>query len=345
MRTDIREALDSDQKTWDSTVNHPLQTWSWGQFRKKTGAIVKRLVVPENSVPAVGWQITFHRVPFTSFTVGYFPKGPEMTQRMIDTLFELGKKHNALYIQVEPNAEATKENRTETERIVKRKCPIVQPSHHPLFTKYSFILDLTRTEDALLAEMHPKTRYNIKVAQKHGVSVQEDSSKHTFDEYLRLTGETTSRQGFYAHNTTYHSMMWDTMHEAGIARMYKATLDKVTLAAWIVFGHKDMLYYPYGASSRTHREVMAPTLLLWEIMRRAKQKGYKSFDLWGAIGPNPDTKDPWYGFHRFKEGFHPRLAEYIGSYDLIIHPVLYRLFVYVNSIRWTLLKILRSRSF
>jgi lipid II:glycine glycyltransferase (peptidoglycan interpeptide bridge formation enzyme) len=188
--------------------------------------------------------------------------------------------------------------------------------------------------------MHPKTRYNIKVAQKHNVIVKEDNSKEAFKEYLRLTEETTSRQRFYAHNMSYHKTMWKTMRDAGIAHLFTASYEGKILSAWIVFVWGDTVYYPYGASGRDYREVMAPTLLLWQIAKWAKQKGLKYFDLWGAMGPNPDPNDPWYGFHRFKQGFNPRLIEFAGSFDLVLKPFHYRLYTLADTLRWKLLRLM-----
>lgn len=296
-------------------ITHPLQTPAWGEFRKAMGVDVARVN---------GWQVTFHKIPYTNWTVGYFPKGPAPTQKMVHDLRILGKQKNAIFIQIEPNTTA--------------KVPL-KPSHHPLFTKYTFVLDLAKSEDELLASMHPKTRYNIKVAQKHNVKIAEDNSPAAFKEYLRLTEETTSRQGFFAHNKNYHKTMWDIMHKAGIAHLFTATYEGEVLSAWIVFVWGDTVYYPYGASSREHREVMAPTLLLWDIARWAKQKGLKYFDLWGAMGPNPDTRDPWFGFHRFKQGFNPRLIEFSGSFDLVIKPFLYFMYTLADTVRWKFLKL------
>lgn len=269
------------------------------------------------------WQLTFHRVPFTPWTIGYFPKGPKPTKKMIEELLNLGRQKRAIFIQIEPNT---------TEKVA------LKPSHHPLFTKYTFVLDLTKSEEELMSAMHPKTRYNIRVAQKHNVTVKEDNSAYAFNAYLRLTEETTVRQGFYAHNTTYHKTMWEIMHSAGIAHLFTASLKGEVLSAWIVFVSGDTVYYPYGASGRDHREVMAPTLLLWEIAKWAKKNGLKKFDLWGALGPRPNEKDPWYGFHRFKQGFNPRLVEFVGSYDLVIHKPLYILYTIADTIRWKLLR-------
>ncbi len=270
-----------------------------------------------------GWLLTFHKIPYTPWTIGYFPKGPKPTKKMIDELISLGKQKRAIFIQLEPNSQ-----------LVTRNSQLI-PSHHPLFTKYTFILDLTKSEDELLADMHPKTRYNIRVAQKHGVVVAENND--AFTRYLSLTKETTSRQGFWAHNETYHRTMWDIMRKAGIAHLFTASYHGEILSAWIVFVYGDTVYYPYGASSRSHREVMAPTLMLWEIATWAKKKGLKKFDLWGALGPTPDEHDPWYGFHRFKQGFNPKLVEFIGSYDLVINKPLYILYTIADRVRWGVL--------
>lgn len=303
-------------------TSHPLQSEAWGSFRRAMGIDVIRLG---------DWQLTFHNIPFTPFTIGYFPKGPAPTKKMIEELKKLGRRKSAIFIQLEPNL--IKNCKLKIEKFD------LHSSHHPLFTKYTFVLDLTKSEEELLQAMHPKTRYNIRVAQKHSVVIKEDNSNEAFTEYLKLTAETTRRQGFYAHNEAYHTTMWHIMKKAGIAHLFTAAYQGSTLAAWIIFAWQDTVYYPYGASSREYRDVMAPNLLLWEIARWAKSKGYKKFDLWGSLGPHPDEHDPWYGFHRFKQGFNPALVEFVGSYDLVLHPILYRIYTMADTLRWKLLHI------
>lgn len=327
----IRSVPASDQKIWDKHTRHPLQSWTWGEFRKSMGIDVVRLGVYKNNVLTEGWQVTFHTIPHTPWAIGYFPKGPLPTQKMLEELKKIGRQKNAIFIQLEPNV-----NRNSSFTI--HHLSLLKPSHHPLFTKYTFVLDLTKSEDELLSSMSQKTRYNIRVAQKHGVTIQEDNSPEAFNDYLKLNEETTNRQGFYAHNISYHQHMWDMLSKEHIAHLFTAKYQGQTLAAWILFTWGDTLYYPYGASSRLHREVMAPNLLLWEIVKWAKKRNLSSFDLWGALGPTPNPDDPWYGFHRFKEGYRPQLVEYAGSYDLIIRPVWYRVYTLADFLRWTILK-------
>lgn len=336
--------LSQKPENWDSVATHPLQSWEWGEFRKKMGIDVVRIGGFLGETLTDGWQITFHKLPMLPFTVGYFPKGPKPTPEMMEALKKIGKAKNALFIQLEPNLIKTDTrppaSLTASQGGLTTDNHFV-PSHHPLFTKYTFVLDLTKSEEELTKAMHSKTRYNIKVAEKHNVTTAESSTEDAFKEYLRLSDETTKRQGFYAHSQTYHQTMWETLSKSGMAKLFTAAYEKETLAAWIIFAYGDTIYYPYGSSSRNHREVMAPTLLLWEIIQWGKKNGYKKFDLWGALGPEADENDPWFGFHRFKVGFTPTLVEYVGSYDLIIRPFLYQLYCVIDTIRWIILKKLR----
>lgn len=330
----IRTAQDADQSTWNSFANHPLQSWEWGQFRQAMNIDVARLIHVSNNKVKLAWQLTFHRIPHTPWMIGYFPKGPLPTTDMVSELTRLGREKHAIFIQLEPDSKA--ENKPFA-------LHSLTPSHRSLFTKFTFELDLAKSEEDLLKQFHPKTRYNIRVAQKHEVIITEDNSPQAFNEYLKLNRETTGRQGFYAHSSLYHQTMWSILHKAGIAKLFCATYKGEVVAAWILFIWKNKLYYPYGASSRNHREIMAPTLLLWEIIRWAKKQKLEIFDLWGALGPNPDPNDPWFGFHRFKQGFNPTLVEFVGSYDLVIHPMLYRLYCVLDSLRWAILKFRAKR--
>jgi lipid II:glycine glycyltransferase (peptidoglycan interpeptide bridge formation enzyme) len=327
----IRMATEADKDQWNDIATHPLQSWEWGEFRSRMDVDVVRLGIFENNKLIEGWQLTFHRIPYTPFSVGYFPKGPLPTAKMLSELKKLGVKKNALFIQFEPDVPLE-------EPFTLSNFPSLKRAHRPLFTKYNFVLDLTKPEEELLKQMHPKTRYNIRLSQRRGVTVKEDNSDRAFATYIRLSEETTHRQKFYAHNKKYHKTLWSILRKSGMARLFTATYQNTILSAWIIFTWKDTIYYPYGASSREHKELMAPNLLLWEIARWGKTNGFYYFDLWGAMGPNPDIRDPWYGFHRFKQGYSPQFLEYVGSFDLVIRPFFYNIFTIADSARWFFLK-------
>ncbi|MCL6096798.1 MAG: peptidoglycan bridge formation glycyltransferase FemA/FemB family protein [Patescibacteria group bacterium] len=310
---------------------HPLQSKEWGLFREKTGVKVVR---------ADSLQLTIHPIPHTKYTIGYVPKGPDINKKMLDALFTVGNKENCIFIQLEPNVEKKGGKKYNFKNLVS--------SLRPLLTKYTFVLDLTKSEEELLKNMHPKTRYNIRLAEKKGVKITEDNSDNAFEEYLRLTKETTQRQKFYAHTEKYHRLMWDVLKSKDneesdrnklSEHLLKATYNGEVLVTWIVFVLGDTLYYPYGASSNNHREAMASNLMMWETIRFGKKLGLKKFDMWGALGPNPDNKDPFYGFHKFKEGYGAKHVEFVGSYDYVLNKKLYLIYNILNNIRWLILKL------
>lgn len=336
----IKPISPQDKKSYDSVVNHPLQTYEWGEFREKSGVkVIRRGIFDENKL-IDGFQLTIHKVPHTSWTIGYLPKGEMPTKEIIRELKQIGRQENCLFIQLEPNIIL------DTEKHLKKKIEEfdVQQAAHPLFTKYTFILNLTKSEDDLLKNMHSKARYNIKVAKKHNVEVVEDNSDKAFEEYLKLARETTTRQGFFAHTESYHRKQWQTLpHTISknqlSSHLFVAKYSKQILTAWIVFVFKDTLYYPYGASSSEHRDVMSSNLMMWEVIRYGKKLGLKQFDMWGATVPHPDRTDPWYGFHTFKEKYGPDHIQFLGSYDLILNPLLYQGYKVADKLRWLLLKL------
>jgi lipid II:glycine glycyltransferase (peptidoglycan interpeptide bridge formation enzyme) len=313
--------MDSKQD-WNAQVDHPLQSYEWGEFRELTGVKVVR---------ESGVQITIHRIPRTQFSVGYLPKGPLPTPEQVAILRKVAKEHNCLFIKVEPKVE---KNDAPTDLATLGFVP-----GRSLFTPFNFVLDVTPTIEELSAAFKQKTRYNIRVAEKRGVTVEIDNSEAAFEKYLALTEETTKRQGFYAHSREYHKKMWSVLHPAGIAHLLVAKYNGEIITTWVLFKFNDTLYYPYGASTREHREVMANNLVMFTAIKLAKEWGLKYMDMWGALGPEPDSRDPWFGFHTFKSGYGARHVEYIGTWDYVAKPWLYKMYRLGETIRWAILRL------
>ncbi len=329
---------EKQREDYNKLVTHPLQSYEWGEFREKTGVKVIRQGIEESGKLTQAFTLTLHPVPKTPFTIGYLPKGQSPTKEMLKALEQIGKENKCIFIQFEPNIVQDTKFTTLSSKLGLR------PSHHPLFTKYTFILDISKSEEDLLSAMHHKTRYNIRVAQRKGVEVAEESTDEAFKTYLSLTDETTNRQKFYAHTHRYHNLQWETLpHKVSTdtlsSHLLTAKYNKETLAAWILFAFKDTLYYPYGASSSTHRDKMASNLIMWEAIRFGKKYGFAKFDMWGALGPDPNPSDPWYGFHRFKHNYGAKLTEYVGSYDFVLNPALYKIYQGADVVRWSLLRL------
>ncbi|MBI2022202.1 peptidoglycan bridge formation glycyltransferase FemA/FemB family protein [Candidatus Daviesbacteria bacterium] len=332
---DLRQ-LDLEQKdSYNKLVSHIIQSWEWGDFRKNLGLPVLRYGIFEKGKLKTVFELTLHKIPLTSQYVGYLPKGPLPDKQLAQALEVIGKQYSCAFIKVEPNIESSN-----TPFVV---YPKFLPSPKPLFTKYNFILDLDKNEEELLKNMHPKTRYNIRLAEKKGVVVEERKDDQAFEIFLKLHFQTTYRQGFFSHNKFYHQQAWRTLKKGGMARILIGFYRQKPLSAWMIYNFKHTLYYPYGGSSSEYREVMANNLVAWEAIKLGKKLKCQTFDMWGALGPEASINDPWQGFHRFKAGYGGRLVKYLGTYDLVFNDPLYWAFTFIDkftSLKVTLLKLI-----
>jgi len=339
----IREITDKDKAAFNKLASHPLQSFEWGEFRKLTGVKVVRKGVFEKNKLVSGIQATIHPLPKINWNIGYFPKGRMPDEHQLEVLRQIGKKNKCIFIKLEPDVGATIEKhqiqlsaeKAIEEFLRKEGCK----KGRPLFTKYSFQLDLKKSEDELLKKMHSKTRYNIRLAGRKGVKVVVDNSEENFKLFLYLLfQETLPRQGFYAHTPDYYKNLWEMLKPAGMVHLLRAYWKKETLAIFMVFIFNKKIYYPYGASTRKYRELMAPNLLMWEAIKFGRKQGCELFDMWGSLGPEANKKDPWYGFHKFKQGYGGDLVEFIGSYDLVLNEKLYPIYKTADKFRWGYLK-------
>ena len=331
----IIEVTNKDKVKFDKIAAHPLQSWEWGEFRKLTGVSVTRLAKIEDGKFLETYQITWHQIPKTGYYIGYCPKSVIPSEEILIKINQIAVSRGAILVKFEPNERKSVDS---DNKLMNLKEVFSLKPGKALFTQFSFWLDLKQNEESLLKNMHQKTRYNIRLAEKKEVKIIKDNSDNGFEDYWKLMEETTKRQGFFAHTKSYHQKMWRTMKESGMGNLFKAVYQGKVLTTWIVFNLNDVLYYPYGASSSENREVMASNLMMWEVIRFGKNLGCKMLDMWGSLGPEPDVKDPWYGFHRFKQGYGPELIEFVGTYDLVVDPFLYKVYGAVDKMRWLLLK-------
>lgn len=328
---DLRKITPSQKKAYNSKVNHIIQSWEWGEFRQSLGLPLLRFGLFKANKLDKAFQLTLHLIPFSKQFVGYLPKGPLPDKTLLEALNQISQQENTAFIKLEPNVLSDTPLYTIP--------PSFLPSPKPMFTKYNFLLDLTPSEQQLLANMSSKTRYNIRLAEKKGVTTEIRTDDKAFEIFLKMHFETTQRQGFNSHNLEYHRKYWQILKKADMARIAIAFYHKKPLSAWMLFNFKDTLYYPYGASSTEHKDVMANNLVAWAAIKEGKRLGLKIFDMWGAAhSPNPDPSDPYYGFHKFKSGYGAKLVEYLGTFDLVFNDPLYWAFTSIDKM--TKLKIL-----
>ena len=185
-------------------------------------------------------------------------------------------------------------------------------------------LDLDKSEEELLASFKPKWRYNIRLAEKKGVTVRLDCSRSDLPAFYSLLQETCRRDGFLVRGLSYFEDMWDLLTPPGYMRLALTYFEERPVAAAIVYHFGDKAMYTYGASSNEHRNVMPNHLMQWRLIQWAKREGCKWYDFRG-VSPRQqaDGSDRLQGLNRFKEGFSPRFVEYIGEYDMVLSPAFY----------------------
>lgn len=244
----------------------------------------------------------------------YCPKGP-VVGKGIGGLEGLGERKGTMFLRIEPDESSS------VGRAV--KSIDLSPSH-------TRITELSATDDELLAYMHPKTRYNIRVAQKNRVNV--DLIGGHFASAWKLFEQTASRGQFRLHPRGYYEAMLAQL--TGDCRAFLATAshEGQLLAANIMIDFGSTRTYLHGASSSQHRGFMAPYLLHWELLRDAREQGMSSYDWWGVAPVDAPQSHPWAGISRFKRGFPGEEYASPGTYDVVLQPRRYRFYQCVRSL-------------
>jgi lipid II:glycine glycyltransferase (peptidoglycan interpeptide bridge formation enzyme) len=183
--------------------------------------------------------------------------------------------------------------------------------------------------------MKPKGRYNIKVAEKHNVKIiqaagDQPSAKQLVTRVHKLYLETAKRDGFTPRSLEYFEDLIIHLKEKG--RVMIAHDNTADLAGLILILHGGFGSYLYGASSSVNRQAMAPYLLHWSAMQIAKEHNCQVYDLL-AVAPVDQPNHPYAGLSRFKTQFGGETVHLLGSFDLILQPIRYKLFSLAEKIR------------
>lgn len=316
---------------WDTFVqSHPrghiLQTTAWGQLKAAFGwqpACVR--------AGASGALVLFRGLPL-GLSLGYVPRGPLTDwndptglDRLVAELDALCRARRAAFLKLEPDLPDSAGCAKLLRLLGFRPSPqTVQP-------RRSLVVDLSGSEHDVLARMKQKTRYNIGLAGKRGVTVQAAQSEDDFSRFGALIQATGARDRFGVHTPNYYRRAFDLFHPAGACELMLAQCGGELLAGVMAFRHGDGAWYFYGASSNRERQRMAPYLAQWAAMRWARAAGALSYDLWGV--PDQDEAaleagfegrhDGLWGVYRFKRGFGGRLVRTVGAWDRVYNPGVY----------------------
>ncbi len=356
---EIREINDENfQKKWDkfvmenSSPSSFLQSWTWGKFRQSLGEKVKYYTIYSTKTLFNNKNIGQAELVATALIIKkklplarYYwecPRGPvilnsisknedkkEILESLVGEINKTAKQEQIIFFRIEPPYD---------EHDLQVMIPglmtpqILVHSKNPNTT---LLLDLTKSEEEILADMHHKCRYNIRLAEKKGVIVKSpiSNSKSQIDNFYNLLQETAQRDGIKIFSKKYYQSLIDYFNYSDQTGtdlkncLFFSEYQNKVLAAIMVMGFGDTATYLHGGSANNFRDVMPNYATQWAAIRWAKKQGYHWYDFWGIALQTPNDKNQatnsWLGITRFKRGFigekTGREINYVGALDFIIN--------------------------
>jgi peptidoglycan pentaglycine glycine transferase (the first glycine) len=353
-----------ENTVWNSIISklpnpHFLQTFEWGQVKANYGWQPIYLVWDEAGKmkeerslssfdfhPSAAALILKRQILRNGFaarlSILYSPKGPlldwsnkSLRDSVLNDLQAFAKKAGAIFLKMDPDLVLGTGIPSSEDDLTDNSGQVViselkrrgwRYSSDQIQFKNTVFIDLTLSEGELLARMKQKTRYNIRLSEKKGVTLRVGNPED-FGMLYKMYAETSVRDGFVIRDESYYQTVWKLFMDSNepTCEPLIAEVDGEPVAAIFIFYFGGRAYYVYGMSRDVHREKMPTYLLQWEAMKRAKARGCNVYDLWGA--PDVfDESDPMWGVYRFKEGLGGKVVRTLGAWDYAPNPFWYKMY-------------------
>lgn len=329
----VQYQLIHDRNLWRDTLlslpgPHVLQSWDWGEFKSRWGWAVQRLAWRDTGQPLAAAQILRRPIPGTPWSFLYASKGPVLNYKdmalaegVLAGLEAFARAQKALFIKIdpdvprqfgEPGAGQSPDGTGQAWlALLARRGWRFAPEQVQF--RNTVLVDLAPEPEALLAAMKSKWRYNIRLAERRGVTVRPGTDQD-IPVFYRMYAQTAARDGFLIRPRAYYHDVWSQFWRGDLADMLLACVEEQVVAGLILFRYGQTAWYMYGASTEQFRQYMPNHLLQWAAMSRAKARGCTCYDMWGA----PDVFDPadrMWGVYKFKSGFGGQVVLGLGAYD------------------------------
>ncbi|HEU5200527.1 MAG TPA: peptidoglycan bridge formation glycyltransferase FemA/FemB family protein [Ktedonobacterales bacterium] len=361
---ELRLVTPDQRGIWDAFVGsdphgHLLQSWAWGELKDAFGWRTLRVALwdAEGQHMLAGAQVLCRPLPVLPFSIAYIPKGPiidwsddALCRRFFQSLHRLLRARRIVFLRIDPDlpehmseikgedGEEPAESASAADTDLfgnlysvaqgslaaqRLRALGFRPVEESIQPRRTIAVDLTPDEKAISLRQRPKWRYNAGLAARKGVTVRPAATLADLQRWYDLMQVTSERDRFAVHTFAYYQRAWELMKAAGQAELFLAEHQDRLLAGIFVtqVGHEGI--YLYGASGNEGRNLMPNHLLQWEAMRWCKARGATLYDLWG-VAETEDPNDPMAGVYRFKRGWGGKMVRYIGSFDYIYSPLLYR---------------------
>ncbi|MDP2629365.1 MAG: peptidoglycan bridge formation glycyltransferase FemA/FemB family protein [Candidatus Harrisonbacteria bacterium] len=314
------KAIDSKQQ-WEDFIKAQdyrsfLQSWNWGELEKDQSRKIWRLgFFSSGSLQALGLivKIKARRGVFL-----FCPHGPvispeadvkEVLSELTKKLKEIGKEERCDFIRLSPLMEESQEHENLFLTLGFRQAPV-----HMMHPELSWMLELEKSEEELLAGMRKTSRYCVRKAQKDGIKVSMSKDIRDLDHFLSVYTITAQRQGFVPFSKDHLEKELKSFFSSDQGALFLARYRQEVVAASIVIFYGNSAFYHHGASTQKYEGLNTSYALQWEAIKEAKKRGLRFYNFWGVV-PKDLKGHPWQGISLFKRGFGGFEQAYVHAKD------------------------------
>ena len=322
--------------TWDKFIkSHPeanfLQSWDFYEFHLKRGKkVIRRLAMSDDKIVGAyaGVVETAKRGRYLAIAGGPILdwKDRKLVKAVFDDIREQGAQAGCVFVRVRPQLELSDKSLQLLRDLGLKKAPMY------LSVEYAGVLDLTHSEEEILAGASQGFRRKLRKALKSEIGVTADTSDESIKEFCRLEKLHAERQKYVAFSGEFLKKQFEAFREGGEVLIYTAKKDGETLAQNFMIFYGPEASYHYGVSSELGTKYSAAPLLHMEAMKEARKRGCIRYNLWGIVEPN-ETSHRFYGVSEFKRSFGCEELRYTPAHDLILRSLAYQKTKLVESAR------------
>jgi len=311
-----------DRERWEGFIKEQSservfgQAWDWGVFQVNAGHKAWRRLIINDEGKVVATALGIKLKLFSNFYTLYLAGGPvvkkgfetEAIKLLLDDIKGWAGKEKVINVRFDWPTDLDEELSSKLKTLGLKARKQVSP-------RESLLINLNESQEKLFADLHQKTRYNIRLAEKNNVQIIEAQNPSEFESFYKLMDATQKRQAFGIHSKNYYTALLNSLRTNPQAKLFLAKHSGNVVAGAAVLFYNDTATYLHGGSDHEYRHLMAPHLLHWVAIQKAKEAGLKCYDFWG-ITTSEDPKHPWAGISRFKKGFGGYTKKYAPTLEL-----------------------------
>jgi len=315
-----------DHGRWESFIKEQGservfgQAWDWGVFQVNANHKAWRRLVINDAGEVIAVALGIKLKLFSNFYTLYLAGGPiikkgletETIKLLLDDIKSWAGREKIINVRIDWSTDLSEEELNKLFGLGFKIRKQVSPQE-------SLLIDLNQEKEKLSTDLHQKTRYNIRLAEKNNVQIIEAQNPSEFESFYKLMDKTQKRQAFGIHSKNYYTALLNSLKTNPQAKLFLAKHEGKVVAGAIILFYNDTASYLHGGSNHEYRQLMAPHLLHWIVIQKAKEARLKVYDFWG-ITTTDNPKHPWAGISRFKKGFGGYTKKYAPTLELGISP-------------------------